>query len=137
MFDNFNNKEVDMRVAAILSNYAPTDFTDTASEMSRFKSLVRWLGTKANDHDFRAAVSPVTHINAESPPVFIVHGDADPVVPYQQSVILQEQLNRFNVPNQFITVKGGLHGKFEKADRDRISLEFREFLVKHMLVSKE
>jgi acetyl esterase/lipase len=129
MFDDKKKKEVDMRVAAILSNYAPTDFTDTNSEMSRFKSLVRWLGAKANDRDFRAAVSPVTHITADSPPVFIVHGDADPIVPYEQSVVLQQKLEHFQVPNNFITVKGGLHGKFEKADRDSIATGFRAFLV--------
>lgn len=130
-FDNPDNKVVDMRVSAIISNYAPTDFTDTTSEMSQFKSLVRWLGLKVNDTEFRAAISPVTHINAESPPVFIVHGDADPIVPYQQSVILKETLDRFSVQNQFITVKGGLHGKFEKEDRDRIAAEFRKFLIQN------
>lgn len=137
VFDSPENKEVDMRVSAILSNYAPTDFTDTASEMSRFKSLVRWLGNKAGDPQFRAAVSPVTHIHAGSPPVFIVHGDADPIVPYQQSVILKQTLDKFKVPNQFITVKGGLHGKFEKSDRDNIAAEFRKFLFQHAVIQNK
>ncbi len=102
-----------MNLAAIISNYAPTDFTDLNSEMSKFKSLTRWLADKANDTVFRAAVSPVTHIKKSSRPVFIVHGNADPIVPYEQSVILQKKLDEACVYNVFITVEGGKHGRFE------------------------
>lgn len=134
IFDQQCAPETDMRVAAIVSNYAPTDFTNTSSEMSRFKSLVRWLGNKANDPVFRANVSPVTHINAQSPAVFIVHGDADPIVPYEQSVILFQKLNTHNVKSHFVTIKGGLHGKFEKADRDNIAHELKQFLQKNHII---
>lgn len=135
IFDNPKNTAIDMRVAGILSNYAPVDFTESKSEMGRFRSLLNWLGAKADDPSFRAAVSPVTYINAESPPVFIVHGDADPVVPYQQSVILQKKLDHYQVPNYFYTVKGGLHGRFEKEDRDKIAIQFREFLIEQQIIS--
>jgi acetyl esterase/lipase len=126
-FDKNCKSEIDMRVAAIISNYAPTDFTDMNSDMSKFKSLTNWLGNKANDAEFRASVSPIRLIKKSSPPVFIVHGDADPIVPYEQSVVLKQKLDSFKVPNHFITVKGGLHGKFEKSDRDKIAVELREF----------
>ena len=134
IFDQQCDTEIDMRVAAIVSNYAPADFTNTNSEMSRFKSLVRWLGNKADDPVFRANVSPVTHINAQSPAVFIVHGDADPIVPYEQSVILFEKLKAHNVKSHFVTIKGGLHGKFEKADRDNIAHELKQFLQENNII---
>ena len=56
----------------------------------------------------------MSYVTKNSPPVFIVHGDADPTVPYQQSVDLHKKLLEAGVKTEFITVEGGLHGKFEK-----------------------
>ncbi len=127
-FDGNCPEKTDMRVAAIISNYAPTDFTDMNSDMSRFKSLTRWLDNKADDLEFRASVSPVTHIKKTSPPVFIVHGNADPIVPYEQSVILQKKLNEAGVYNEFITVDGGKHGGFDPDKKAEINKALFEFL---------
>lgn len=129
-FDTNCKSKTDMRVAAIISNYAPTDFTDFNSEMSQFKSLKNWLGDKVDDKSFRAAVSPVSHVKKTSPPVFIVHGNADPIVPYEQSVILQKKLNEAGVYNEFITVEGGKHGGFEADKKAEISKAMFEFLKK-------
>jgi len=129
-FDGNCKEETDMRVAAIISNYAPTDFTDFNSEMSKFKSLTNWLGTNADNAAFRAAVSPVTHIRKSSPPVFIVHGNADPIVPYEQSVILQKKLNEAGVYNEFITVEGGKHGGFEADKKAEINDALIRFINK-------
>ena len=127
-FDKNCTEKTDMRVAAIISNYAPTDFSDLNSEMSQFKSLTRWLGDKAGDLEFRASVSPVTHIKKSSPPVFIVHGNADPIVPYEQSVILQQKLNEVGVYNKFITVEKGKHGGFDQDKKSEINKALFEFL---------
>lgn len=129
-FDGNCNGETDMRVAAIISNYAPTDFTDFNSEMSKFKSLTNWLGTNAGNAAFRAAVSPVSHIRKSGPPVFIVHGNADPIVPYDQSVILQKKLNEAGVYNEFITVEGGKHGGFDADKKAEINDKLIKFIDK-------
>jgi len=60
--------------------------------------------------------------------VFIVHGDADPIVPYEQSVALKARLDELGVKNEFITVKGGLHGKFQPADHTTVNARIMEFL---------
>ncbi len=127
-FDTNCKGTTDMRVAAIISNYAPTDFTDFDSKMSKFKSLTNWLGSKAGDASFRASVSPVTYIKKTSPPVFIVHGNADPIVPYEQSVILQQKLNEAGVYNEFITVDGGKHGGFDADKKTEILKSLYNFL---------
>ena len=129
-FDGNYKGETDMRVAAIISNYAPTDFTGLNSEMIKNNSLNRWLAEKANDKAFRASVSPVSHVKKTSPPVFIVHGNADPIVPYEQSVILHKKLNLAGVHNEFITVEGGKHGGFESEKREEISKALNNFLKK-------
>jgi len=40
----------------------------------------------------------------------IVHGDKDPIVPLEQSVALNDALQKVGVPTQLYIVKGGGHG---------------------------
>ncbi len=71
-------------------------------------------------------------MSKNSPPVFIVHGDADPTVPYQQSVDLHKKLLAAGVPTEFITVKGGLQGKFEKEKNSEINKAIADFIKKYV-----
>ncbi len=91
-------------------------------------SATSWLWIYAKDQKFAAAVSPRTYVNKSNPPIFIVHGDADPTVPYQQSVELHKQLEAAGVTTKFITVPGGLHGKFDKEKNSEINKEIIVFL---------
>lgn len=118
-----------VHVAAIIDKYGITDVWDWGYGSNvTSKSATRWLGDKANDKKFAASVSPITYVNKNSPPVFIVHGDADPTVPYQQSVDLHKKLIEAGVKTEFITVKGGLHGKFDKERNSELNKAIAEFL---------
>jgi acetyl esterase/lipase len=120
----------DMKVAAIISNYAPSDFIDKTDKFYTYKSLLNWMGDKVEDAQFRASISPVTYIAKSTPPVFIVHGNADPIVPYEQSVKLHKKLDAVGVYNEFITVEGGKHGGFDKDKKLEISKATMIFLKK-------
>ena len=74
------------------------------------------------------SVSPLYQVKKTSPPIFIVHGDADPIVPYEHSVALKAKLDELGVKNEFITVKGGLHGKFTPEDNSMVNAKIMEFL---------
>lgn len=130
IFDTNCSSELDMKVAAIISNYAPSDLVSLLTNSTLTNSLTKWLGDKANNPEFVASVSPLTYIKKSSPPVFIVHGNADKIVPYSQSVALQKKLNEKGVYNEFISVKGGGHGSFEKEKKSEINLALIEFLKK-------
>ena len=80
------------------------------------------------DAKFAKSVSPIFYVDKNSSPVFIVHGDADPTVPYQQSVDLYKKLQAAGVQTEFITVEGGLHGKFEKEKNSEINKAIITFL---------
>lgn len=129
-FDTYCKGKEDMRVAAIISKYAPSDFIDKTDKFYTYKSLQNWMGDKAEDAAFRASISPVSYINKTNPPVFIVHGNADPIVPYEQSVKLHRKLDKAGVYNEFITVEGGQHGNFEKEKNSEISKATMVFLKK-------
>ena len=130
IFDTNCSSELDMKVAAIISNYAPSDLPSLLINSTLSNSLTKWLDIKANNHEFVASVSPLTYIKKSSPPVFIVHGNADKIVPYSQSVTLQKKLNENGVNNEFITVEGGGHGSFDKEKKSEINLALIEFLKK-------
>lgn len=55
--------------------------------------------------------SPVTHVTKDDAPMLLVHGTADPLVPYAQSVELAKALKGAGVPAALITVEGGGHGQ--------------------------
>ncbi len=130
LFDNNCAGTENIKVAAIIDKYGITDVWDWAyGKDLTSKSAKNWLGAKANDEAFARSVSPITYINRNSPPIFIVHGDADPTVPYQQSVALHKRLVEVGVKTEFITVPGGLHGKFEKEKNSEINKAIINFIL--------
>lgn len=118
-----------IHVAAIIDKYGITDVWDWGYGTNiTSKSATRWLGDRAKDQQFAMSVSPLSYVNKNSPPVFIVHGNADPTVPYQQSVDLHKKLKEAGVKTEFITVEGGQHGKFEKDKNSEINKAIIKFL---------
>ena len=57
-----------------------------------------------------AAVSPVHYITPDDPPMLILHGTHDALVPYAQSVELEAALKAQNVPAWLQTLPGAGHG---------------------------
>lgn len=118
-----------VKVAAIIDKYGIADVNDWAYGPNiTSKSATRWLGDKSTDAAFIKSVSPVTYISKNSPPTFIVHGDADPVVPYQESVDLHKRLEEAGVKTVFITVPGGQHGKFPADKNSEVNKAIISFL---------
>ena len=126
-FDGAYRKIKDYSIVAIIDKYGPADLTST--NFSKYKSLVNWLGTNAENSKFRESVSPITYVKKTSPPTFIVHGDADPIVPYQQSVDLKKKYDEVGAKSEFMTIAGGMHGKFPKEQNTELSKAIVKFLT--------
>ena len=119
-----------VKVAAIIDKYGIADVWDwTFGPEHKSSSPKLWLGDKVNDENFIKSVSPISYLTKNSPPIFIVHGDADPTVPYQQSVDLYKKLQDLGVKSQFMTVEGGLHGKFDKEKNNEINVAILQFIA--------
>jgi acetyl esterase/lipase len=56
------------------------------------------------------AFCPIRNVSAQFPPTMLVHGTKDTDVPYEQSAIMDKELQRKGVEHEFITVPGGGHG---------------------------
>lgn len=118
-----------IKVAAIIDQYGITDVWDWGYGTHKTsKSAAQWLGDHAKDQSFAATVSPISYVKKSSPPTFIVHGDADPVVPYEQSEALYKKFQEMGVKSQFVTVPGGEHGKFDQEKKREVNGQIMDFL---------
>ena len=65
--------------------------------------------TDAQIIDQIAQICPALQVRPGTPPVLLIHGDADPVVPLRQSQTLIAALRKANVPAELIVKQGGGH----------------------------
>jgi acetyl esterase/lipase len=85
---------------------APFDFQDFDEKTRVFVTM-----TDPNRRlEIGKQMSPVYQVTPDDPPTLIIHGDADPVVPLQQSQLMIEKLKDARVPCDLIVKPGGAHG---------------------------
>ena len=85
--------------------YGAFDFTT----YNRTNNTIEHISDTAVRNKIGKEVSPLYAVTPDDPPVFIIHGDADVVVPLQQSQIFIEKLKAAGVNNSFVIKKGGTH----------------------------
>src|SRR5262249_10560382 len=84
---------------------APFDFQEYDDKMQAFVTV-----TDRNRRlEIGRQVSPAYHVTADDPPTLIIHGDADRLVPLQQSRLIMEKFKEANVPCELIVKAGGAH----------------------------
>jgi acetyl esterase/lipase len=121
------------KVAAIVNWYGITDVADLLDGPNRKTYAVAWLGSMPDRVEVARRVSPLTYVRAGLPPILTIHGDADPTVPYEHAVRLQDALKQAGVPHELVTIPGGHHGGFTPDERTRIYVAIRAFLAKNQL----
>src|SRR5262249_53230537 len=55
-------------------------------------------------------IAPITHVSSDDPPTLIIHGDADKLVPIQQSEIIIRKLKDTGVEAKLVVKPGASHG---------------------------
>jgi acetyl esterase/lipase len=101
-----------LKVAAVVDWYGPTDVSDLIAGPDRKTYAVAWLGSLPDRDAEAQRVSPLNYVRAGLPPILIIHGDSDPVVPYSQSQRLHAELDSVHARNELYTVPHGNHGMF-------------------------
>ena len=118
------------RVAAMVNWFGITDVADVIDGPHAANLAVTWLGSLPNKDEIAKRVSPLTWVRAGLPPILTIHGDQDPLVPYDEAVRLHAALTKAGVTNQLLTIPGGKHGNFTPDERTKIFATIREFLAK-------
>ncbi len=54
--------------------------------------------------------SPIIHVTLDDPPFLLLHGDADPVVPFDRSAAMRAALEEAGVDAELTRIPGGGHG---------------------------
>ena len=135
-FDVGGHLDVSSRVQAVVDYFGPTDFLQMDPHRppngmlhdpadSPESQLVG--GPIQENKDKAARANPITYVTRNAPPFLICHGDADPLVPHHQSVLLEAALKQAGVPVTFYTVQGAGHGGFTDPKVPELT---REFLVR-------
>ena len=122
------------KVGAIVDFYGITDVVDLLDGPNRKGYAVSWIGSAPDREEIAKRLSPLTYVRPGLPPILIIQGDADPVVPYSHSVRLQDALEKAGVPHQLITVPGGKHGNFTADEYVKVYGGVRVFLAKYDLL---
>ncbi|MXV74770.1 alpha/beta hydrolase [Candidatus Poribacteria bacterium] len=137
-FEVGGNLGVSSQVQAVVDYYGPTDFLQM--DAHRFPDgLVhdapdspesQLVGGPIQEHKERVArANPITYVSKDDPPFLIIHGDQDKLVPYQQSVLLKDALEKAGVSVKFYRVEGGGHGWFKDPKVPELT---KAFLEKHL-----
>jgi len=123
-----------LKVAAIINWYGISDVADVVQGPNERNYAAMWMGSQRDPLTIAKRVSPLTYVRAGLPPILSIHGDADPVVPYEHSVRLHKALTEAGVPNELVTIKGGGHGQFKDAELEDAYRKIRAFLHSHGLL---
>ncbi len=110
--------EYSSRVNAVVDCFGPTDFL----QMDSVAGLVikhnapespesRLIGGPIQENPDKAArANPITYVTSNAPPFLILHGSSDPLVPVQQSQLLEQALKRTGVKVTLEVIPGAGHG---------------------------
>ena len=104
------------RVACAVGFAGPTDW-NLLSELEHTHPAYRRLLGHAPGTPFAkfeagrvADVSPISFVSKDDPPVMIIHGDADTIVPIEHAYRLQDRLQATGVKSELVVVEGAGHG---------------------------
>jgi len=100
-------KGISDRVQAVVALYGAFNLLKVDPNNPATKTF---LGvTKEQNPRLWEFASPVNHISSESPPFLIIHGTADKVVDYRQSVEMDARLREKGVPSEMLLIEGAPH----------------------------
>lgn len=123
------------RVQAVCDFFGPTDFTKMDAAGSQMnhdapKSPESLLvgGAIQENPEKVARANPITYVSKDDPPFLIMHGDKDPLVPHNQSELLEAALKKAGVDVTFHTVKGAGHGFGGPEINKRVDAFFDKYL---------
>lgn len=126
------------KVRAIVSFFGASNLQTILAQSTphglsvRVPALQLLLGGQPDEkRELARLASPVAHVDAGDPPLFLLHGDADPQMPIEQSRELRAAYERAGLPVRFEVVDGGKHGGpefYEPARLRRVGDFLREAL---------
>jgi acetyl esterase len=117
-------------VQAVVAFYCPSDLVTLVQTMPLIPDSVR-NAVKGTPFEqilltYLRELSPIRWVREDAPPFLLIHGTADPVVPFQQSVDLCEAMQKAGSTCELYSVKGAGHGlRWWESDKGMTAYKIR------------
>jgi acetyl esterase/lipase len=102
-------RDVSEEVRAVIGHYGPYDLTRPRPLPEGFDPVGALLGPRVREDRWLRLASPMFHAEAARAPVLLVHGTADAVVSYRQSVAMAEALSDAGKEAECLLLDGAPH----------------------------
>ena len=133
---NGGNANVSSAVQAACDYCGPADLTRIAIPAIRqqfsvlYEATAEYLGGPVEERvELARFISPLTWVSPAAAPLWIVHGDADSIVPVEESLLFYDALKKAGAPASLQIVKGGDHSWDQQLTDDKLIAFFRQALV--------
>jgi len=110
---------VSSRTQAVVAWFPPTDMVNwngpngfALLALARPDLFERMFGDIKDLKSKLKGISPIHFVNKDSPPLLLVHGDADKTVPLQQSEIMRDKYAELGLPIKLVVQPGGGHSSW-------------------------
>jgi len=108
------NAGAELRVRAVVALYAPTDLVSLVKNSTY---VPQWLRENVREGALAWLISsrlkqlsPIEHVTPDMPPFLLIHGTADPLVPFAQSQAMCERMKAVGARCELYPVGGAGHG---------------------------
>jgi acetyl esterase/lipase len=110
-FDVGENLNESSDVTCVVDLFGIADFTQPMPALAtNVKAL---LGGPAQERpELARSASPINYVHGDEPPMLVVHGTADQLVPYIQAELLVGAMDKAGAPYYLHTVVGGGHNPY-------------------------
>lgn len=107
------------RTQAVVAWFPPTDMVNwgitkgyTMVQLVQPDLFKRMFGEITNLESQLQEISPIYYVTERSPPLLLIHGDADKTVPLQQSRLMHAKYEELKVPVKLLVQPGGGHSSW-------------------------
>ncbi len=133
-FDVGDNLDMSGKVQCVIDFFGPTDLAMYAkSEGIEDGYLVPVFGKEVKtDPNVYKKASPITYVSKDAPPILILHGTFDLIVPIKHSEVLLKALNDAGATAEMVTVPFAGHGGWSEKEMVKPTAAMFKFLDTHL-----
>ncbi len=123
------------KVAAVVNFYGITDLGEQIEGPGMRDYAAAWVPEQADRRMLAHRLSPASYVRKDLPPILTIHGDDDPVVPYEQGISLTKALTSVHARAELIPIHRGQHG-FPPEQMAGIYKEIFDFLRRYKVLTE-
>ena len=123
----------DTRVQAVVNYFGPTDLAAATTSTVTAPLIRDFLGGDvAEKRELAAQASPARFVTSDDPPILTFQGTKDPLVSYQQALILLDAMSKVGEAGRVELIAGGGHGNWGRRELERTIEQTVLFFDKHL-----